>query len=137
MTYTPTEQANIDAIYRFMEAEAAQDWDTVYQFIACEAVNYGPGGVVTRGHDEMHRTDAALFGRVAEWRRSVLDIAADGDTVVFRWRVDAVLKPSGKPAAFEGLSWARMKDSQIVESWQYFDSAEVQREMRPPKEADQ
>ena len=52
MTYTPTEQANIDAMYRFMEAEAVQDWDTVYQFIAPDCVNYSPTGVV-RGHEEL------------------------------------------------------------------------------------
>lgn len=44
MTYSPTEQANIDATYRFTEAEAAQDWDTVYQFIAPDCVTDGPGG---------------------------------------------------------------------------------------------
>ncbi|MCO5202371.1 MAG: nuclear transport factor 2 family protein [Chloroflexi bacterium] len=52
MTYTATEQANIDAIYRFMDAEAIGDWDTVYQFIAPDSVSYGPTGTV-RGHGEM------------------------------------------------------------------------------------
>lgn len=90
---------------------------------------------MTRGHDETHRADAGLFGRVASWRRTVLDIAADGDTQVFRWLVAASLKPLGKAAAFEGASWCRMKGQQIVGSWQYFDSAEVARQMAPPKEA--
>ncbi|MBK7126950.1 MAG: nuclear transport factor 2 family protein [Dehalococcoidia bacterium] len=67
MTYTPTEQANIDAMYRFMEAEAVQDWDTVYQFIAPDCVNYSPTGVV-RGHEEMHRFDAAMFAGLQSWR---------------------------------------------------------------------
>ena len=133
MTHTPTEQANIDAIYRFMEAEAVQDWDTVYQFIAPDCVNYSPTGVV-RGHEEMHRFDAAMFAGLQSWRRTILDIVADGDTVVFRWRAEARLRPSGKQAVWEALSWVRMKDGQIVEGWQYFDSAEVRRQMAAPKE---
>ena len=95
MTYTPTEQANIDAMYRFMEAEAVQDWDTVYQFIAPDCVNYSPTGVV-RGHEEMHRFDAAMFAGLQSWRRTILDIVADGDAVVFRWRAEARLRPSAR-----------------------------------------
>ena len=132
MTYTPTEQANIDAIHKFMEAEAVPDWDTVYQFIAPDCVNYSPTGVV-RGHEEMHRFDAAMFAGLQSWRRTILDIVADGDTVVFRWRAEARLRPSGKQAVWEALSWVRMKDGQIIEGWKYFDSAEVGRQLRPQK----
>lgn len=136
MTYTPTEQANIDAIHRFMEAEAVQDWDTVYQFIAPDCVNYSPTGVV-RGHAEMHKFDEAMFRGIESWRRTILDIVADGNTVVFRWRAEATLRPTGKRAHWEALSWCRMQDRQIVEGWQYFDSAEVRRQMAPPKEGAQ
>ena len=132
MTYTPTEQANIDAIHKFMEAKAVPDWDTVYQFIAPDCVNYSPTGVV-RGHEEMHRFDAAMFAGLQSWRRTILDIVADGDTVVFRWRAEARLRPSGKQTVWEALSWVRMKDGQIIEGWQYFDSAEVGRQLRPQK----
>lgn len=134
MTYTPTEQANINAIHRFMEAEAVQDWDTVYEFIALDCIAYSPTGVV-RGHEEMHRFDDAMFSGLASWRRSLLDIAADGDKLVFRWRADFVLQPSGKRGAFEGLAWTHWVDGQMTETWSYFDSAEVGRQMRPPKEA--
>lgn len=133
MTHTPTEQANIDAMYRFMEAEAVQDWDTVYQFIAPDCVSHSPTGVV-RGHEAMHKFDDAMFRGLASWKRTILSIVADGDTVVFRFKAEATLRPSGKRAEWEALSWARMKDGQIVEGWQYFDSVEVRRQMTPPKE---
>ncbi|MCC6961552.1 MAG: hypothetical protein IT301_17015 [Dehalococcoidia bacterium] len=68
MTYTPTEQANIDAIHRFMEAEAVQDWDTVYQFIAPACVNYSPTGVV-RGHAGRPRYRAGKDGSDASEQR--------------------------------------------------------------------
>jgi predicted ester cyclase len=137
MIHTPAEQANIDAIHRFMEAEAIQDWDTVYQFIAPDCVAYAPGGVVTRGHDAMHASDEAMFSRLASWRREILDIAADGDKLVFRWRAEFVLHPSGKRGAFEGLAWTHWLNGQMTETWSYFDSAEVRRQMTPAKEATQ
>lgn len=133
MTYTPTEQANIDAIHKFMEAEAVQDWDRVYQFIAPDCVSYSPTGVV-RGHEAMHKFDDAMFSGLASWRRRLLDVSADGDKLVFRWRAEFVLRPSGKRGAFEGLAWTHWLDGQMTETWSYFDSAEVQRQMRPPKE---
>ncbi|MBK7330331.1 MAG: nuclear transport factor 2 family protein [Dehalococcoidia bacterium] len=86
MTYTPTEQANIDAIYRFMEAEAARDFETMYRFTAPDCVSYGPGGMVTRGHEEMHAYDDVFFASLESLRRSIIDMAADGDTAVFRYR---------------------------------------------------
>lgn len=135
MTYTPTEQANIDSIYKFMEAEAVQDWDTVYRFIAPDCVSYGPGGAVTRGHEAMHAADAAMFAGLESWRRTILDAVADGETLVFRWRADMVLRPSGKPASLEGVSWTRMRDGQFYETWGYWDTAEVRRQVTTPREA--
>lgn len=79
MTCTPTEQANIDTIYRSMDAEAIGDWDNVYQFIAPDSVSYGPTGTV-RGHDEMHAADAVFMKTCPTWRRTILDIVADEST---------------------------------------------------------
>ncbi|MBK6561308.1 MAG: nuclear transport factor 2 family protein [Dehalococcoidia bacterium] len=93
MTYTPTEQANIDAMYRFMEAEAVRDFETMYRFIAPDCVSYGPGGMVTRGHEEMHAYDDVFFASLESLRRSIIDVAADGDTAVFRYRAEMVRPP--------------------------------------------
>jgi len=67
------------------------------------------------------------------WRRTILDIVADGEKVVYRWRCDATLW-DGRAASWEALSWAHMVGGQIAESWIYFDSANVRRQMTPPKE---
>jgi len=137
MTYTPTEQANIDAIYRFMEAEAVQDWDTVYQFIAPDCVNYSPTGVV-RGHEEMHRFDAAMFAGLQSWRRTILDIVADGDAVVFRWRGPgthsaewAGLSASANRVEFHGTSTVETKHGLARRIWIDMDMASVMRQMAP------
>ncbi|MBK9611701.1 nuclear transport factor 2 family protein [Candidatus Amarobacter glycogenicus] len=135
MTYTPTEQTNIDAIYRFMEAEAVRDFETMYRFIAPDCVSYGPGGMVTRGHEEMHAYDDVFFASLESLRRSIIDVAADGDTAVFRYRAEMVLRPSGKSASLDGATWARMRGGQFVETWGYWDTAEVGHQLRPRKEA--
>lgn len=132
MTYTPIEQANIEAIYRFMEAEAVQDWDTVFSLISPDSVSYTSSGIV-RGHEEMHQYNAAFMKTFPKSRRTILDIVADGDRAVYRWRCEATLQ-DGRTASWEAVSWAHMKDGQITESWIYLDSGDIQRQLRPPKE---
>lgn len=136
MTYTPTEQANIEATIRIVEDGNRQDWDAVYSLVADECVCH-IGELVLRGQSEMRAHDAQFFPLFTSMQRTILDISADGDTVVFRFKAEATLRPSGKQAEWEALSWARMKDGQIVEGWQYFDSAEVRRQTRPQKEVTQ
>ncbi|MCC6961553.1 MAG: nuclear transport factor 2 family protein [Dehalococcoidia bacterium] len=135
MTYTPTEQANIDAIRAMLAHEARQDWDAVYELVTDDCVTT-MGNVVLRGKAEMREYDAKYFIPVfASSARTILDIAADGDAVIFRWRADAVLKADGRSLSWEGVSWCRVRDGKAAEGHIYLDSAEVQRQMRPPREA--
>jgi len=135
MTYTPTEQANIDVLRRIMEAERARDWDAVYSLVTDDCVTT-MGSLVLDGKAEMRAYDAKYFIPVfASSARTILDIAADGDAVVFRWRADAVLKADGRGLSWEGVSWCRVADGKVADGKIYVDSAEVQRQMRPPKGA--
>lgn len=134
MTYTPTEQANIDAIRQLIAFEAKGDWDAVYGLVTEDCVTT-MGELVLRGKAEMRAYDAKYFIPVfSRSARSILDIAADGDAVVFRWRADATLAADGRNVSWEGVSWCQMEDGKVAEGSIYIDSAAVQRQMRPPKE---
>jgi ketosteroid isomerase-like protein len=133
MSYTPTEQANIDAIHAMNRAENAADWDAVYSLVTPGCITR-MGATVLRGQDEMRRYDSQFFPLFSSYKRTIQDIAADGETVVFRWRADAVLASDARHISWEAVSWCRMEDGKVAEGHIYVDSAEVQRQMRPPKE---
>lgn len=52
MTYTPSEQANIDALRRLIAFEARGDWDSVYSLVTEDFVTT-MGNLVLRGKAEM------------------------------------------------------------------------------------
>ncbi len=135
MSYTPTEQANIAAVRRMLTHEAKAHWDAVYDLVTEDCVTT-MGALVLRGKAEMRAYDAKYFIPVfSSSARTILDIAADSDAVVFRWRADAVLAADNRSVSWEGASWCRMEGAKVAEGRIYVDSAEVQRQMRPPKEA--
>lgn len=135
MTHTPTEQANIDALRRMIAFEAVGDWDAVYSLVTENNVTT-MGALVLRGKAEMRAYDAKYFIPVfSQSARTILDIVAGGDAVVFRWRADATLATDNRAISWEGVSWCRMVDGRVAEGRIYIDSAAVQRQLRPPKEA--
>lgn len=135
MTYTPTEQANIDAIRAMLAHEARQDWDAVYRLVTDDCVTT-MGALVLDGQAAMRAYDAKYFIPVfSQSARTILDIVAGGDAVVFRSRADATLAADNRAISWEGVSWCRTVDGKVAEGRIYIDSAAVQRQMRPPKEA--
>lgn len=128
MTYTPTEQANIGLIQRMMALEEAQDWDAVYELIAPDCV-YHVNATDRNGQEEMRQRDAQTLSTFSSPRRAILDMAADGERVMWRWRVDATLTSNGNPVSWEACSWARVEGGRLAEAWVYFDSASIQRQM--------
>ncbi len=133
MSYTATEQANIEAIRQMFAAEAVRDWDTVYSLVTDDCVTY-VGDLVLRGQAEMKRYDAQLFPLFASNARAILDITADGEALACRWRADATLAADGRQISWEGVSWCRMEGGKVAEGRIYVDSAAVQRQMSPQKE---
>jgi ketosteroid isomerase-like protein len=129
MNYTATQQVNLDAIRRMNKAENSGDWNTVYELTTPDCVTY-VGSIVLRGQDEMRRYDAQLFPLLASYRRTILGIVAEGDTVAFRWRADAELKADNRYISWEAVSWCRMEEGKVAEGRIYVDSAAVQRQMQ-------
>lgn len=137
MTHTTTEQANIEAIRRLIAFEASGDWDAVYDLVTDDCVTY-MGTLILRGKAEMRAYDARYFLPVfSSSARTILDIAPDGDSLVFRWRADADLAADGRKVSWEAVSWCRMEDGKVAEGRIYIDSAEVQRQLRGAKEGQQ
>jgi limonene-1,2-epoxide hydrolase len=134
MTYTPAEDLNIAVTREIVATGNAADWDACYALVDPDCVVHMRDGDL-RGHAEMRAYDAKFFPLFSRSHRDILAIAADDETVVFRWKTDAVVASSGDEVVIEGCSWSRMKDGRAIESWIYTDGAKPKQQVRPPKEA--
>ncbi|MBK7330332.1 MAG: nuclear transport factor 2 family protein [Dehalococcoidia bacterium] len=85
--------------------EGERDWEGVYDLVTEDCVT-SMGELVLHGKAEMRAYDAKYFIPVfSRSARTIFDIAADGDAVVFRWRADATLAADGRAVSWEGVSW--------------------------------
>lgn len=133
MTYTAVEQANIQTITNLFAAENRSDWDAVYRPFKPDCIGHA-GATLQTSLAEMRESDPKIFALFASHQRTLLAVVAQGDLIGARWRADVTTAGSGKPASWEGSSWWRFEGAEVAECWAYFDSADVQRQMRPPKE---
>jgi steroid delta-isomerase-like uncharacterized protein len=79
------------------------------------------------------RAEFAAFGNI---RLTILDMVAEGDQVVLRWRVDAThhgdylgIAATGKPVSYEGVAWLRILDGKIAEDQPFWDNLDILRQL--------
>lgn len=65
-----------------------------------------------------------MIQAIPDFRVEILDMVADGNTVVTRWQAKGVLSgelfgvtPSNETFEFSGVSWVKIADGKIVENW--------------------
>jgi ketosteroid isomerase-like protein len=139
MTYTPTEQANIDTIHKLFDAEAAADWDAYFALWAEDCVLHIVGQPVIRDKAAyrafVEAGQSAVGDAFSEFRHTILDLNAEGEDVVFRWRFHPTVRATGNEVSWEGIHWMKVRDGLIHEDWNYADPAEVQRVLAGVMEA--
>ena len=86
-----------------------------------EVIGHGPGiEDEVRGVEQVAAFSAYVYEIYDDYRLTVEDIVAQGDTVVVRGSVAAVHKPTGKPVRFFGLTLYRLENGRIREYWRAF-----------------
>ena len=138
MTYTPTKQANIDVIHKLFEAEAVSDWDAYFALWAEDCVLQIAGQPVICGkaaYRAFFDAAQAAFTVFSHFSQTILDLNAEGEDVVFRWRFHPTVRTTGKEVSWEGIHWMKVRDGLIHEDWNYADPAEVQRVLAGVMEA--
>jgi len=138
VTHTPTEQANIDLIRRLFEAEGRSDWDAYFALWAEGCVVHVAGQSVIQGKAAFRAffsAAMATFAAFSHFSHTILDLKAEGEDVVFRWRFHPTVRATGKQVSWEGIHWMKVRDGLIYEDWNYADPAEVQRVLAGAMEA--
>jgi steroid delta-isomerase-like uncharacterized protein len=116
---------------RYFEAWNARDLDAFDELFAPDAVDHDaqnpfaekPGPAAAKQVAEMYHS------AFSDGRFEVRDQIAEGDLVVTRWTGKGTndgeimgMAPSGKPAAIEGITIARIANSKIAETWTCWDT---------------
>jgi steroid delta-isomerase-like uncharacterized protein len=120
-----------DVMKRYFEAWNARDLDAFDGLFAADAVDHDaqnpfaekPGPAAAKRAAEMYHS--AFSDSCFE----VHDQIAEGDLVVTRWTGKGTndgelmgMPSSGKPAAIEGITIARIANSRIAETWTCWDT---------------
>lgn len=130
--------AEIDALARrwFDEVWNQRRTDTIFELLTPTSVCYAEDGQMVgprEFQDKMHTPFLAAFSDL----RVVIDaILSDGDEAVVRWSATGIhsgvglgFPPTGKSAAFRGMTWLRVENGQLKEGWQCSDIPESLRNL--------
>jgi predicted ester cyclase len=130
VTYTPTEQANIDIIQRMYAAENAHDPAGVAACFGRDAEIFGNGALLRTGRDNQSAHMVDNFTAFPDSKHETLLLVADREFVVVRWRVDAThagpfagLPPTGRRIELFATATFEVRDGEILRCWVDIDTA--------------
>lgn len=87
-----------------------------------DIVGHGPGvDDEARGIEQVVAFSAYVYEVYEDYRLTVEDVVAQGDTVVVRGSVSAVHRPTGLPVRFFGMTLYRLEAGKIREYWRAYD----------------
>jgi steroid delta-isomerase-like uncharacterized protein len=119
--------AESDALVRrwFEEVWNQRRTDTIFELLTPTSVCYADEGMMVgprEFQDQLHTPFLAAFSDL----RVVIDaIMSEGNEAVVRWTatgkhtgVGLGFPPTGKSAAFRGMTWLRIENGKLKEGWQ-------------------
>jgi predicted ester cyclase len=99
----------------------------------------GENGGVAVGYDQLMQFRAALLSAFPDLRCNVEDVLVDGDKSAVRVVLTGThtgegigIPPTGQPITATGIVILRWQDGRIVEGWNEFDAAGMQRQLHAP-----
>jgi predicted ester cyclase len=121
-------EENKEVVRRYREIYNSDDLDRLGDVLSTD---WSPHAWVEglprsiEGAKELHRMTLSMF---PGWHFTTLDLIAEGDRVVERFRFEGVhggdyggLPPTGNHFSVEGISIFRIRDGKIVEHWAFVD----------------
>lgn len=129
-----TSQENMMIVRRFTdELYEKGNLDIAYEIVHEDHVLHVPAGVdYQSGRDGVQRRAAMFHGAFADLRFNIDEMFAVDDMVASHWTFIGThngeflgVEPTGKRVAVEGLSMSRIRDGKIVESWGFWDTGEL------------
>lgn len=92
-----------------------------------DAVGHLEGGIDVVGPDGFEAFMNDFLSAVPDLKLEVKNILADGDDVCVHWQASGThtgpglgLPPSDAKVNFQGVTWLRVKNGQLVEGWDFW-----------------
>ena len=126
---TKSEQENILILERFFkEVWNDKRVDRIYEFLSPDVVSHFE-------HDSLKGIDIwveafyqVMIKAIPDFHIEIVDIIAKGEIVVTRWNVRGThmgelmdVPPSGETIEFSGMSWIKMVDGKMSDTWNTWD----------------
>ena len=121
---TSQQEADIQVIERFVQAENERDMDAMDLLFADDVKIWANGTRFQSSWADYRPIVAATMAAFPDSHRERLLTVADEAVVAFRWHVTGThlgvwsgIPPSGNTIEFNGTSWVRIEDGRIAEGW--------------------
>ncbi len=127
-----TLEENKELIRRYAaEVLTGERYDKLDVFLAPDFVDHR-GSEAIRGTDELQKQMTRMHQSFSELDFQVVDMIAEGDTVVVHFRVPGIhhdtfagIPATGQPVVWKGVMIYRIEDGKIIEGLGYWNDAEV------------
>jgi steroid delta-isomerase-like uncharacterized protein len=113
-----------------------RDLPLMRELMAPDAVGHLEGGRKTVGPDEFAKFQAEFLAAVPNIKLEVVNCLADGDDACVHWKATGMhsgeawgMQPSNAPLDFQGVTWIKVKNGQIVEGWDFWNLGALMQKM--------
>jgi steroid delta-isomerase-like uncharacterized protein len=129
---------NVALVRRFLEDVYGKgDMDAAYEIVAEDHVFHVPAGTdYESGRDGVQRRVAMFRAALPDLSFRIGETFASQDLVAMSWTFSGThqgpfmgVGPTGKRVAINGLSMARVRDGKIVETWGYWDTGQLYKQL--------
>lgn len=122
-------KALIEAIHALYTARQSGDFDEYISYFAPDARMTVIGNPVLNrqsglrvGRDSIDRYVRRAHGENVYLGHAINHVIAEGDQIVVRWHIDLRLADNGREGRFEVLDHLRIRNNQIAELTQFYDT---------------
>jgi len=138
MAQAETTERNAEIARSYFEAVAARDVEAMLEHWDPDGGGYIHGMVDVRVPDTYRGWFADMFKAFPDFRFEVLDIVAEGDKAVVRWRANGTfngstrfegMDPNGARVETEGCDVLTIRDGKLVSNYAYTNGAEMMRQL--------
>jgi len=121
-------EENKELIQQGIDALNHRDMERYFAMYAPTCVFYEPPSQPFGVERDRQNAERA-FTDFPDMRLTIDDMVGEGEKVVVRWTCRATHAPSGKSAAWTGVSCMRLVDGKVVEDWVHSDLLGLQQQL--------
>lgn len=113
-----------------------RDVKLMHELMAPDAIGHLEGGLDTVGPAGFEKFQADFLSAVPDLKVQAVNFLADADDVCIHWKAGGThsgpgmgMTPTGEQVSFQGVTWLRVKNGQIVEGWDFWNLDSLMKKM--------